>query len=397
MMVHRIASTPVPVLALFAAIVVYGMFGSPTPDNPGAVEAVVGALLILAAGMGLMGRFRRLDLGEPFFLRILHVLFLTGITVPVLTGIYNGNEMALIVRDLLSFAFLCLPIFLMRIFEINEGAARFLPILMLGAGAAFAVRTLIPAFNLWIADGELLYLSNSPLVLFAAIFTAGFVWRALVHISVSRLPVLIGGGIIIAVIVAAMLLDIQRATIAAIGLSLFVFWGDTLIRTPGRIVLPTILLMALLYIIAPWVAETAGAIYKKTAEVGMNMRVQEAGAVFASAAADPVRFFAGSGWGGVFASPAVGGLDVNYTHSLLTLMFLKGGALMALLATVFCIAVFYEIVLIFQRDRGRAMAVFWPFIIPVFLYASHKSLDFGLLLLLIGVWSKRSAPLRETS
>jgi hypothetical protein len=240
-----------------------------------------------------------------------------------------------------------------------------------------------------------LYLSNSPLVLFAAIYAAGSLWQGLVRFPVSRLPVLLGGAAIIAVIVAAMLLDIQRATVAAIGLSVVVFWFDTMIRSPRRLILPTLIVAALLYIAAPWLEEAGSAIYKKTAEVGLNMRVQEASAVLQAISVDPLRFFAGTGWGGVFASPAVGGLDVNYTHSLLTLMFLKGGALLAVLTGLFCAAVLYEIILIFQGDRRKAMSVFWPFIIPVFLYASHKSLDFGLLLLLIGVWSKRPAPLRD--
>src|ERR1700761_2849400 len=36
--------------ALCIAIVLYGAAGSPTPDNPGWVEALTGALLIFAAG-----------------------------------------------------------------------------------------------------------------------------------------------------------------------------------------------------------------------------------------------------------------------------------------------------------------------------------------------------------
>lgn len=101
----------------------------------------------------------------------------------------------------------------------------------------------------------------------------------------------------------------------------------------------------------------------------------------------PVTFLFGTGWGGIFSSPAVGGLDVNYTHSLLSTMLLKGGAVLFLLTGLSCLAALYQIVLIFQRDSARGLTLFWPFIIPVFFYASHKSLDFGLLLLLIGVWS----------
>ena len=101
----------------------------------------------------------------------------------------------------------------------------------------------------------------------------------------------------------------------------------------------------------------------------------------------PPSLFVGQGWGSVFVSPAVGGLSVNYTHSLLTTMALKGGLILFFLAFVTMLAALYQIFLIFQRDRVRGLALFWSLVIPVFLYASHKSLDFGLLLLMIGVWS----------
>src|SRR5690606_18183814 len=102
-------------------------------------------------------------------------------------------------------------------------------------------------------------------------------------------------------------------------------WFDTLLRMPRRVVVPTLLLAVAGYAGAPWLVESIGAIYRKTSEVGLNMRGQELEAVFTMLSADPLRFFFGTGWGGVFSSPAVGMRNVNYTHSLLSTMFLKGG------------------------------------------------------------------------
>ena len=36
-----------------------------------------------------------------------------------------------------------------------------------------------------------------------------------------------------------------------------------------------------------------------------------------------------------------------------------------------------------MKGHALAAAMFWPLVIPVFLYASYKSLDYGLLLSLI--------------
>ena len=48
----RIKSIPASFFFLAAAIVLYALFGSPTPDDPGAVEAAIGVLLILAVIWG---------------------------------------------------------------------------------------------------------------------------------------------------------------------------------------------------------------------------------------------------------------------------------------------------------------------------------------------------------
>ncbi len=57
----------------------------------------------------------------------------------------------------------------------------------------------------------------------------------------------------------------------------------------------------------------------------------------------------------------------------------------------------YQIFLIFQGDGTKALAVFWPFVMPIFLYVSQKSFDFGLILLLISVWSIQGQTLHSAA
>lgn len=393
----RLKNLPASFLFLGFAIVLYALFGSPTPDNPGLLEAVIGGLILLAVGIGGFRGLVDLRLERNGYLKCLQVLFLCGLILPSVSGVYYGNDPMLILRDVLAFAFLALPLFLAEKFAGDETVSRLLPALLVFAGIAFALRTLMPAFNVWIAPDELLYLSNSPLALFAAVFLTGLLWKNLMAQNRHSLFLAAGCFLGVGVLLAAMLLDVQRATIGAVLLTLLLLAFLSLVQSPRRAFLPVVILAVLVALLYPLVSDTIQVIAQKTASVGLNMRSQEAMAVFNAMSSSPESLFIGRGWGSVFASPAVAGLDVNYTHSFLTTMALKGGLIMLALSVLMTLAALYQIFLIFQRDKAAGLALFWPLVIPVLLYASHKSLDFGLLLLLIGVWSTRLQALQAAA
>lgn len=390
-------SIPVFALLLFAAIMLYGLFGSPTPDHPGVLEAMIGGLLVLSIGAAGLSRSSDLSMARSPYLKALQVFFLTGLVLPAITGVYFGNDRMLILRDLLAFAFLGLPLFLSERFVYQDRAQKILAALLVFAGIAFCFRTLMPAFNVWIPQDELLYLSNSPLALFAAVFLAGCFWKAMIALPGKKAALKVIGTLAgLAILTGGMLLDVQRATVGAVFISLFILGVGDFIRAPKKTLLPLIIGAILFIILLPLLGEALYAMARKTADVGMNARVQEAQAVYNALAAQPITLFTGKGWGAVFASPAVGGLEVNYTHSLLTTMALKGGMIMFILVGLVVLTGLHQILLIFQRDRVRGLALFWPLIIPAFLYASHKSLDFGFILLMIGVWSTCPRVLQES-
>lgn len=393
----RLKNLPASFLFLALAIVLYALFGSPTPDNPGLVEALIGGLIVLAVGIGGLRGLVDLRLERSVYLKCLQVLFLCGLILPSISGVYYGNDPMLILRDVLAFAFLALPLFLAEKFAADETISRLLPVLLAFAGIAFALRTLMPAFNVWISPDELLYLSNSPLALFAAAFLTGILWKNLMTKTRHSFFAVAGCLAGVGVLLAAMLLDVQRATIGAVLLTLVFLAALSFVQSPRRAVLPIVMLVLLVALLYPLVSDTIEVMAEKTASVGLNMRSQEAMAVFNSISASPESLFTGRGWGSVFASPAVAGLDVNYTHSFLTTMALKGGLIMFVLSVLMVLAALYQIFLIFQRDKAAGLALFWPLVIPVLLYASHKSFDFGLLLLLIGVWSTRLQALQAAA
>lgn len=384
-----------PLFFLFVAVAVYGLLGSPTPDDPGMVEGLIGGLLVLSMGASVLKPASWLSSQQNGFLRALQIFFLCGLIFPTLTGAYFGNDLSLMLRDILAFLFLGLPLFLGERFKNNEMAGKVLCLLLIITGILFSIRTLLPVFNVWAAQDELLYLSNSPLALFAAIFLAGSLWVRLLNLTRSTIPlcVLMAAGL--GILIAAMLLDVQRATIGAVLATIVILAATDVVRTPKKVVLPSLILAVAGICLYPVMSEILAAMARKTAQVGLNMRAQEAQAVFDALSASPLAVFMGLGWGSIVASPAVGGLDVNYTHSLLTTMALKGGVILLMVTMAVVLSALYQIVLIYQRDRVHALALFWPLIIPVLLYASHKSLDFGLLLLMIGVWSNEGVALHR--
>lgn len=390
---------PVPAFAVFliTAIVVYGVFGSPTPDHPGVWEAAVGILLILAIGAaGIKNAFTPVSTGSPY-LKILQIFFLTGLLLPCLSAVYAGNDPVLVLRDVAAFLFLGLPLFLSMRFDGRPDLVRKLSFALVFAGLCFCIRTLVPVFNIWIPAGELLYLSNSPLAILAGLLLTGLGWNA----ALKQTPrsfmfaFLCGTGAL--VIVAAMILDVQRATIGAMALSGLVLFLFSLVETPRRVVFPVTVLLAGGWIFRHTVLGILQAMEHKTALVGFNARIAEAHAVIENVSYDPVAFFIGRGWGATFSSPAVAGLEVNYTHSLLTTMLLKGGLILFCVCGLMLVAALYQIFLIFQRDRVSGLALFWSVIIPSLLYASHKSLDFGLVLLMTGVWSVAGGALQNSA
>lgn len=373
---------PVRFIVLLAALIVYAVAGSPTPDHPGWTEALVGCLLVAAAGSpAVTGIFTRPDRQA-----MLKLLFFYGLTVPLLGGALRGNDAALILRDMLGFLFLCLPLFYVALVRHSPRATRLYIYALIFLGVVFSLRALAPAYGYAPRAQELYYLPNAPTVLFAAILLAGVALRA--WGGGGGLPgtarmVLAAAGL--AVIVWAMLLDFQRATIFSVAVSIVAILCLLTVRAPRRMIVPALLACLAIWWLFPVLQEGFDALAEKTVRVGFNRRIEEVQAVVALVGADPLTALFGAGWGAKIVSPAVGGIAVPYTHSLLSYMLLKTGLVGLTLCAAWLFGLAGGVVRTVKRDPAMGLALFWPLTIPLFLYASHKSLDFGLIVLLATV------------
>jgi O-antigen ligase len=377
---------------LIVAVILYGICGSPTPDRPGVIEATIGLLLLFAVnvqGFSRMLGFSKSDHWQS----AARLLLGTGLVLGLGAAAVNGAEISLVIRDFFPFMFLFLPLMLSDVFEDKPQRAKVFLAAVIFAGLAFSLRSLGAAAQDLIGffnhGHELMYLANAPGVLLSAFllmalsahnFLKRFNLRALglmvVCFTLSLLPI------------AAMALSVQRASIGFLLLALLVlFLAGWRYHAPARVAFLSLILIGLSLPFLPVAAELIEVMRSKTMVFGLNMRLEEWAAVWQEIVQSPFSVLFGRGWGGTFQSPAVAGITVNFTHSLLSSGLLKTGVLGLLALMIYLAALARQWSFVLKNHRILALGLAGPFLINVFLYASYKSLDFGFLLLLVVVFA----------
>ena len=130
---------------LCLSILFYAGAGFPTPDQPGLVELLVGAGLILSLGLP-QSAFSLLitSSAEPLWMKTARLLLIYGLSAPLLVGVLSGNAMGAILRDIFPFLFMLLPFFAYDLHRrLNEKQSKILLYTVLWAGIIFSLRGLI--------------------------------------------------------------------------------------------------------------------------------------------------------------------------------------------------------------------------------------------------------------
>jgi hypothetical protein len=384
----RALNTELRILLFFGTLLFYSLFGVPTPDHPGMVEILTGFGLICAIGFPRAAfLFWNTSPGaseRPIWMLPAWCLLVFGVTVGIAMAVVQGHAMTMVFRDIVPFLFMMLPLFAYELVQkISVRQKEYLLHIILLCGFIFAVRSIFIFEHDGYTDLDMLYLANAPTVLCAAIY---FICTGILSFRFARpyLPVLL---FILAVVpVMAMGDALQRASFGAIAISAIAVWFIVLRYSLLR---AGILLVgvAVLYLIAQgYISPLISTLYEKHQNVGGNMRFQELEAVWTHVSQSGITALFGNGWGAPLASPAVGGLTVNFTHSLVSALLLKTGLIGTVLLAFYLGALAVAGGRFIFRRPALALALFWPFMIDIFLYASYKSLDFGLILLLIAVY-----------
>lgn len=384
-LIMRVLRSDLRLVALFLGIAVYAMFGSPTPNVLGGSEVVVGGLLVFAIGAaGFLPVLKCLHGKERWF-HVGQVFLVYGLIAGVVGGLASSAGLGAMVRDVLPFGFMFLPLFLMRFCEGGRVMVGVFAVL----GLVFAVRASAPVLGLSFGLGydALYYLGNSPAVLFAAMFLFGAGLQGLARdLSVrSGVKAAVCFGLVFLALVP-IVVTAQRAGMAAFAVYAVLAFGVLFMRAPRRmVVVGSVLAAVTVLVFGGMINEAFQGVEAKSALVGANMRFEEWAAVWSEITGNPLTFLFGQGWGASFSSPAVADIEVNFTHSLLSSMLLKLGFVGFLLCGVYVGALFWALLRVFRREPLIVMAIAAPLLIDVFLYAAFKSLDFGLLLALIPI------------
>lgn len=365
-------------LAFLAALSIYYVCSSPTPDVLGAPEIAITILLALA--------FRPMITRENL---PLWGMFAFGILVPSVTGVLYGHSFGDIIRDAAAVGFLFLVLLYGRVSA--DLGTRLIWAVALG-GAVFALRTIL-SYLPYLTSGnlsaigsppDLLYLANSPEVMFAALW---FLGQGLSGICAPRFRLhTLGLLMCSAFCVLAMALMMQRAGIAvftAAGLAMSFYF---IRQSPRALVRLLVFWMILGAAFWPYAHALMSALLWKTHVVGLNSRYEEWMSVLKIVSSNYSALLFGEGWGARFSNPAVGGLDVLFTHSFFSSLLLKSGLTGCALGLVGIALIFIKLWSLARANILLGFALFWPLLISVTIYASYKSLGFGLLLLIISVY-----------
>ena len=390
---------------LMAGLAVYALFGRPAPPVFGWPEMVVTVALVVFICPLCGLHSLRCAVSGSWWHKAGLFLLLYGLSVPLVVAAVSGHDGVAILRDVIPFLFMMIP--LLAAYRCGGAAdeayrARLLTAAMVTIGLVFSGRVLLSGFaggtGFLVADiADPALLANVPGVLLAAcllLFGAyarlyargGYrqLWVALPMMALALLPL------------CAMVLVMQRAGPGYMAVAALFLIGLALWHAPCRAFLPLVLAGLTVMIGAPLWLALADTMMQKTLTVGLNMRLEEALAVFDRIADRPLTVLFGAGWGALYVSPAVGGADVGFTHNIASFYFLKTGLIGLAALGVYLGGIGIMIVRLLARDAVLAVSLGGAVLICVLLYASFKSLDFGLLLLLVTLWASRYGILQAT-
>nr|WP_207457989.1 hypothetical protein [Azospirillum sp. SYSU D00513] len=390
---------------LVLALAVYGALSVPAPPELRFAELAIGALLALTAGLwrpltvvtghALRGRGGGRDAWE--LLGILALAWL--LWVPLLRGAWQGWSLANTLRDVVPLLYLFLPVMLVPVLRRARDGAAGRPVpglavdaLALGlmlAGFLFVLRWWRQAG--WefeavgaraMADGSA-YVLNAPSVLFAAVglpFAAAALARRGGMLRWGLAMLFLSAGLLC---LAALAGAVHRVALGLAALAFLAVGARWAARVPLTMLLLAPVAGGLGWLFAGTLLGAVDLAIEKTRVTGANGRWEEAAAVLAQISRSPWSFLFGDGWGALVENPAVGGWRVSYTHTLVSYILAKAGALglVALLAYFGAMAV--RAAGLLRANPPLAWALLAPLAMALGLHTSFKYLDTGLLLTLM--------------
>lgn len=369
-----------PFAFLILSILLYAFWGSPTPDALGLPEIIIATCLGIAVFPALKSLIVTCDKRA--------IYCASALVLPLCIGVLNSHNPVIVARDCIACIFILLPVLCAPLINSKKRKTLFLFVICT-LGIVFSIRGIMVSIGL--SHNILTYFANAPTVIFTCIYCIGLAFQKLKSSRYSATVLLFLCALLPFI---AIQFTLQRASLGLIIISSFIFWLALAKTNYIKAFLIAIGVAATAFIFAQDIDFFAQAYAYKTHVHGANMRLAEWQAVFDTLGHSPFAILFGHGWGATVSSPAVADITVSYTHGFLSYMLLKTGftglGATLIYLSLFCIRIIRMESLHLKLALGAALAI------PVLLYASYKSFDFGLILTLILV-SKSTALIENTA
>lgn len=366
----------------FLCLLVYGVFSNPTPDDPGIPELIIGLCLILYSGVsgafGAIGGFLLESRG--FSGTLLGIIFIYLFFPLVVIGVLNGYEFNEIIRDLIPYLFFFIPIFIW-----NNAHARpdeFVKIsswLLVFISLSYSIRHFIDAgvsvgrIGEGFYNNSQMYLSTDSSILFGLVFLTLTGFQLISHKKIV-------GVVLLLLSVFPLALLLIRGHRSPIAIYLVIMIAHFLVGSSFRTKI-AIASSALVATYFAWdkIISVMELFVRKTQAVGSNARLEEAATIMTLINENVVTLFFGLGWGGVFANPAIGYHEVNYSHWIVTYFLLKGGLIGMVLVCAYIILVARYLYELYSVNRILFYSISAPVLVAFTTNPSFRTLSFGVL------------------
>ena len=367
----------------------YAFFSSSTPDNFGVPEIIIGLCLVLF--VGLQPFYKIISLQRMEFSIIpppIFVIFYILLLIPLFQGILiKENNLNDIVRDIIPFIYLFLPVFFMDKIEENPKYWRKILFISISTiGVAFAYRHLFTVSNPFqiigkgIIYGNKEYFPMDPAVLFTASLLPLLGLKEIFLNSKFRKGILylIFGAFTYLALIAILV----RAQILLVIFVLAVYLFFISKANIGKFLIISIIILTIVISNFESLLPIVSLIGEKFQSAGLNNRDVEFIAVIENSNLSIENFLFGEGWGGLIQNPASPGSKIRFTHNIFNYFLLKSGVIGVFLIVgyFFFIAKFLWKIRTNNDNLVMKLGLFNILLVHLILEPGFKMLSIGLIL-----------------
>jgi hypothetical protein len=333
---------PIHQLILFwIFILIYSIFSSSTPDNPGIFEALMGLALVAFVGAKnathVLGGFLTTRNDKMKFLsKGMYLGFLYIAIFPTFFGIViDSNQLSDVIRDLIPLIYFYLPLLFYP--TMVKRIDRWRPMLAIAIGCigfCYSIRHFqsarIPFYRIGrsVISGDRNYFGMDPAVIFASVYFLISLFER-VEKPIKAVPFAVAAVVTVAVpasiVVRAQIFLVGFFTVLYILVNLKNFSRKTAFKI--LITIGAVAFIGFRIASSQIASNVVNLAMEKNSRVGLSGRDHEVAAVVDALAQDPFHFTFGYGWGSLIRTNANNLKPARFVHNVVVYFIFKTGVL----------------------------------------------------------------------